>query len=85
MYRSGKTIKAKVTISLDSDLLDSVRLALEPETSTPSSDRSTTSIDVAGELLVINTDADDVSALRANLNSYLRWVDGIQGIIDGLE
>ena len=84
MYKSEMSVNAIVTIILENDLLESVRLALEPEAKTPSSDRSSTVIKVSDNKLVLMTDANDVSALRANLNSYLRWVEGIQGIVDNL-
>ncbi len=79
------SVNAVVLIDLDPNLLESIQLALEPEAKTPSSDRSSTSISVSDNQLVLKTDANDVSALRANLNSYLRWVEGIQGIVDNLE
>ena len=85
MYRSETSVNAEVTITLDNSLLESIQLALKPETNTPSSDRSSTSIDVSSGQLVLQTDASDVSALRASLNSYLRWVEGIQGILVDLE
>jgi tRNA threonylcarbamoyladenosine modification (KEOPS) complex Pcc1 subunit len=85
MYKSETSVHAVVTIILDHELLESARLALEPEAKTPSSDRSSTVIEVSDNQLVLTTDANDVSALRANLNSYLRWVEGIQGIVDNLE
>ena len=84
MYRSKQSVNAVVTITLEDNLLDSVRLALEPESKTPSSDRSTTTIEVSNSQLALKTDANDVSALRASLNSYLRWVEGIQGIVDNI-
>ncbi len=79
------SVNAVVLIDLDTNLLESIQLALEPEAKTPSSDRSTTTISVSDDKLVLKTDAHDVSALRANLNSYLRWVEGIQSIVDNLE
>ena len=85
MYMSDVPVKAKITIKLESDVLFPVQKALRPETETPSSDRSNTDIKVEGNQLILFTDASDVSALRASLNSYLRWVDGIQGIMEGLE
>ncbi len=85
MYRSDKPVKAIIRIKLGDDLLESVGKALKPETETPSSERSNTVIDVIEGQIVLETDANDVSALRANLNSYLRWVEGIQGIVDSLE
>lgn len=79
------SVTAKVSINLNESLLMSVEKALKPEAETPSSDRSTTVIVVDNSQLVISTIANDVSALRANLNSYLRWVEGILGIMNGLE
>lgn len=78
-------VNAVVLIDIDANLLDSIQLALEPEAKTPSSDRSSTSISVLENHLVLKTYAKDVSALRANLNSYLRWVEGIQSIVENLE
>ena len=85
MYRSEQSVNAVVMIDFEPDVLKSIQLALEPEAQTPSSDRSSTTISVSDHNLVIETDANDVSALRASLNSYLRWVEGIQGIVDNLE
>lgn len=85
MYRSDESVKAMVSIQLDKSLLSSIEKALKPETETPSSDRSNTIVEIKDDQLVISTEASDTSALRASLNSYLRWVEGIQGIMDGLE
>ena len=85
MYRSDVSVKAKVTISLGKSLVSSVEKALRPETESPSSDRSSTVIEVMDDEIVITTEASDTSALRASLNSYLRWVEGIQGIMADLE
>ena len=85
MYRSDESVKATVSIQLDKSLLSSIEQALKPETETPSSDRSNTVVEVKDDQLVITTAASDSSALRASINSYLRWVEGIQGIMDGLE
>jgi tRNA threonylcarbamoyladenosine modification (KEOPS) complex Pcc1 subunit len=85
MYRSEQSVDAVVTIIMDKKLLKSVRLALEPETKTPSSDRSTTKIEVSSKRLVLKTEANDVSALRASLNSYLRWMEGIQDIVNNID
>jgi len=43
-----------------------------PEVGT--SRRFTARISVEGRKLVVEVDADDLSALRAALNSYLRWI-----------
>ena len=75
-------VSAKVSIDLDPDLLDAVKTALIPEAESPSSERSRTEVKIQGNELVIETFASDTTALRASLNSYLRWVQGIQGIVD---
>ncbi len=75
-------ISAKVNIVMDTDLLDAVKTALIPEAQSPSSERSRTEVRIQGNELVIETFASDTTALRASLNSYLRWVQGIQGIVD---
>jgi len=75
-------ISAKVNIVLDTDLLGSVKTALIPEAQSPSSERSRTEVRIQGNELGIETFASDTPALRASLNSYLRWVQGIKGIID---
>ena len=85
MYRSERSVNAVVLVDFEPDLLESLQLALEPESQTPSSDRSSTTIQLTDNNLVIETEAKDVSALRANLNSYLRWIEGIQSIVDNLE
>jgi len=75
-------VSATVSIDLDSDLLDAINTALVPEAESPSSERSKTEVKILCNALVIKTDASDTTALRASLNSYLRWVQGIQGIVD---
>lgn len=77
-------VVATITIELDEKMLKVIDTALTPETDTPSSDRSETSVTVKDNQLVILTHASDTSALRAALNSYLRWVDGIQNIIEDI-
>ncbi len=75
-------VSAKVSILMDTGLLDAVKTALIPEAESPSSERSRTEVSIQGYELVIKTVASDTTALRASLNSYLRWVQGIQGIVD---
>ena len=75
-------VSAKVCILMGTELLDAVKIALLPEVESPSSERSRTEVSIQGNELVIETVASDTTALRASLNSYLRWVQGIQGIVD---
>jgi len=70
-----------VKLELDKKLLDAIDVALKPESESPSSERSKTSISIDENHLIIATYASDTTALRASLNSYLRWVEGIQNIV----
>lgn len=48
-------------------------LELEPKTETLK--RSKTEIENKGNTLIIKIKAKDLTALRASMNTYLRWVD----------
>jgi len=74
-----------IKIELTEKLLGVIETALIPEAETPSSDRSNTKVMIEDNYLVIQTQASDTTALRASLNSYLRWVDGIQNIVENIE
>jgi tRNA threonylcarbamoyladenosine modification (KEOPS) complex Pcc1 subunit len=78
-------VLAVIKIELTEKLLGVIEIALVPEAETPSSDRSNTKVMIEDNNLVIQTQASDTTALRASLNSYLRWVDGIQNIVESIE
>ena len=82
MDKPAFPVSATVRIELDTDLLATMNTALIPEAESPSSERSKTEVTIQRNELVIETVASDTTALRASLNSYLRWVQGIQGIVD---
>jgi len=75
-------IHANVELIVGKDKGESLYLAMKPETETPSSDRSRTTISLKGDSLTLHIEATDTSALRAALNSYLRWVDGILRLLE---
>ena len=64
--------------SLPCTLLKTLLDALLPETRRPATSRSKVSIATQGERLILRIMAKDTSALRATINSYLRWVALIQ-------
>lgn len=69
----------KVSASLllrlgDTNTAETVRSALLPEVLGFQSPRSEVSLELVGESLLLEIRADDVSSLRAVLNSYLRWI-----------
>jgi len=49
--------------------------ALEPETRSSPSKRSRTFLDKEDDTLVLRFEARDTTALRASINSYLRWIN----------
>lgn len=67
--------KSKIEIPLDSKKTAELLLAaLSPETQSGPSDRATTSVSIRDSILVIEVEANDITALRAAMNSYLAWV-----------
>lgn len=71
-------MKARAVIRLhfsSDEYLNVVFHSLEPETLTSSTTRSKVSITVDNHYLVFNFKANDTSALRAAINSYLRLID----------
>ena len=70
-------MKAQAVIRLNfssEEQLKVVLEALKPETRTPPSRRSRVQIMSEGKCLTLSFEATDTSALRAAINSYLRWI-----------
>jgi len=83
MSKTSLTRKASAEIRVDmpNDMVEVVLDALAPETEAPSSERSITYVLKTLDGIIIFTEASDTTAMRAAVNSYLHWV---QGIIDML-
>jgi KEOPS complex subunit Pcc1 len=71
--------EAEITLQMTEETADIIIKALKPEADTPSSNRSNTLIEKNYNRVTIHVSANDTTALRASVNSYLHWV---QGIID---
>jgi len=70
-------MKAQAIIRLDfssEKQLKVVLEALKPETRSPATRRSKVQMESEGNSLTLNFKASDTSALRAAINSYLRWI-----------
>jgi len=70
-------MKAHATVRLNFDTekqLNVVIRALKPETETSSTRRSKASLRAEGQMLILEFQASDTSALRAAMNSYLRLI-----------
>lgn len=64
----------RATITLDGPEADIVRRALAPEAGRDVP-KARVALSGRGRRLTITIDAEDTSALRAAVNSYLRWAD----------
>jgi tRNA threonylcarbamoyladenosine modification (KEOPS) complex Pcc1 subunit len=86
---TGKSLTEKASVNirvmLREEVVEAVLDALTPEAESPSSDRSSTEVrrDVDG--IVISTEASDTTAMRAAVNSYLRWVQGMLEMLSKIE
>jgi KEOPS complex subunit Pcc1 len=71
-------MKRTVTITLafpSKELSETVLKAIQPETGKPTTSRSQVHIfEDQHNVLTMRVEARDTSAMRATLNSYLRWV-----------
>lgn len=64
-----------IEIPLESKKIAELLLAaLSPETKSGPSDRATTEVSIRDNVLVIEVEANDITALRAAMNSYIAWV-----------
>ena len=66
---------AIIQIQLRSRVLaETILKALAPEAKRPATSRSRVTLRRRDRRLIIKVEANDTSALRSTLNSYLRWV-----------
>jgi len=75
-------VKAEVVICTPDKLAKIVEGSLLPEAERPISERSSVHVHAEGDKIALNFEASDVAAMRAAINSYLRWV---AAIIDAVE
>lgn len=81
-------MKAEATIRLrftSRRHMETVRRALEPEAKRPIAARSIATLEKNGTFLVLKVESEDTVALRAALNSYLRWISSTTNVIGFLE
>lgn len=81
-------MKSRIVVRLNfpsEERLKIVLGALEPETRTPRSPRSRAKVEGRGSSLILNFEATDTSALRAAVNSYLRWVSLVNDMCSALD
>ena len=77
-----ESVSAEVGIEVPEDLVNILLGAIQPEVERPSSSRSEVSVRAVGRRLIFRVKSSDVSALRAALNSYLRWADSVLDVLN---
>jgi tRNA threonylcarbamoyladenosine modification (KEOPS) complex Pcc1 subunit len=71
-----KAENARATVNFEFESAreaEAVRRALRPEEAMPSSNRCKVSVLRRENALILQVDAEDTAALRAALNSFVRW------------
>ncbi|MFQ5552636.1 MAG: KEOPS complex subunit Pcc1 [Thermoplasmata archaeon] len=71
----------KAWIRVDTEAAETVAAALGPEAARPVP-RSEVSLTVTAGALEVEVEARDTNALRAALNSYLRWASGALQMVE---
>jgi KEOPS complex subunit Pcc1 len=78
--------KAVIQLELPSENFAAIVMrALQPETKRRITSRSRVALQYKGSRLIIKAEANDTSALRASLNSYLRWIGLVRDTIETAE
>lgn len=78
--------KAAISLHFPSErILQATLQALKPETRATLSRRCRTQIQAKGNYLTLTIEANDTSALRAAINSYLRWMLLTQTIVTSVD
>lgn len=76
-------IQARIKISIsDSNLFRALYSALKPESERAPTERSTVKIIKETNFIIINISTNDLTSLRASINSYFKW---LKAIIECLE
>ncbi|TFH11493.1 MAG: hypothetical protein E4H14_00660 [Candidatus Thorarchaeota archaeon] len=86
MTPSDVTGNSILEIPLESEEIAKILYsALLPETESIPSERATTSVSVKGSSLVVEIVANDLTAMRAALNSYVAWISACMRTIDSID
>ena len=72
--------EAKITVEASRDTVAVIMTSLKPELERALSERSSITLEASDRGVVVSVKADDMVALRAAVNSYLYWIQGIMDI-----
>jgi tRNA threonylcarbamoyladenosine modification (KEOPS) complex Pcc1 subunit len=79
------SVYSKINLECNKELLKIIQKSLLPEIEQPTSNRATIKILNEKEKISILINASDLSALRAAINSYLRWINAIIDVVSIVE
>jgi tRNA threonylcarbamoyladenosine modification (KEOPS) complex Pcc1 subunit len=85
LYEAEMEALVKIELELSEDLTLLLERSLKPEAETPSTSRARAMVESEGVKLRITIETKDTTALRAAVNSYLRWVEGCLSALEGLQ
>lgn len=83
MVQSG-TLVATVHVEVPEGISGIIDESLAPEIERPTSERSNVTVSAEKGEVIISIEASDVVALRAAINSYLRWVGAILDVVEAV-
>jgi KEOPS complex subunit Pcc1 len=81
-------MKTKATVNLILPSKQQAQIiidALKPEISHPPSRRSKAIMRIEDRVLILEIETEDTTALRASLNSYLRWIKSVCDVLKNLK
>jgi len=78
-------LECLVKLKVDSNILDSIFKALKPETTRLVSRRVSVTLEKTDGSVIFKFNAKDPTALRAALNSYLRWFSAVEKSLKSIE
>jgi KEOPS complex subunit Pcc1 len=67
------------------EMSETIQKALEPETKTSITYRSKVRLDREGKTVALFFEAEDTTALRASINSYLGWLQLLWDLCNSLQ
>ena len=89
LIRNSESILVSLKAELQLDLLSKenasvIYSAINPETREVSSDRAITIIKQDANIIRIFVEAEDLTALRASMNSFLAWISACEKTLETL-
>ena len=78
-------LKAELRLDLESkENASIIYSAIDPETKEVSSDRARTTVKQEANVIRVLIEAEDLTALRASMNSFLAWISACERTLETL-